>query len=380
MIKRNISVLLLFLCTIFTNAAQYSVRYLTSADGLSNSSVTAMFQDSQGIVWMGTWDGLNCWNGRWFKSFVPDPSDPASICNNVIREIGEDNEGHIWVSTDRGIDRYDPFQGVFTHYFTEEAKHVESEQAFHLCFDYGMVCASVDGKGVYRYENGSFVLLQNYPWKINRFMVSLDGIPFICTKDSRLIQGENKDIASGVKDIFRIGSYIAFQRNGSSVLESVAPVSGTRHKMDVNGVVNAVSQYEDGILLATSTGLYRFEDVDATAETVLSGMPVLAVYAASQDIIWAGTDMRGVAQIIPARDEFTTVTDIFGGSAVRCFAQDDEGLLYVGTKGSGIFVFSQSGDLVKIITTANGLPDNSVYSLASHNGYIWAGTDGVGIA
>ena len=380
MFKRFITVHFLLLYTFFASAAHYSVKYLTSADGLSNSSVTALFQDSRGIVWMGTWDGLNCWNGRWFKSFVPDPSDPASICNNVIREIGEDSEGYLWISTDRGIDRYDPFQGVFTHYFTEDAQHVESEQAFHLCFDYGMVCASVDGKGVYRFENGTFVLLQEYPWKISRFMVSMDGIPFICTKDSRLIQGEVKNIASGVNDIFRIGPYIAFQRNGSSVLESVAPVTGTRHKMDVDGVVTAVSQYADGILVATSTGLYRFEDMDATAETVIAGMPVLAVYAASQGIIWAGTDMRGAAEIIPARDEFTTVTNIFGGSAVRCFTQDDEGQLYVGTKGSGIFVFSRSGDLVKNITTSDGLPDNSVYSLDYHDGYVWAGTDGVGIA
>lgn len=378
--KRFITVYFLLLYTFFASAAQYSVKYLTSADGLSNSSVTALFQDSQGIVWMGTWDGLNCWNGRWFFSFVPDPSDETSICNNVIREIGEDDQGFIWVSTDRGIDRYDPFQGVFTHYFTEEAQHVESEQAFHLCFDYGMVCASVDGKGVYRYENGAFVLLQDYPWRISRFMVSVDGIPFICTKDSRLIQGKDKDIASGVGDIFRIGPYIAFQRNGSSVLESVAPVSGTRHRMDVDGIVNAVSQYDDGILVATSTGLYRFTDMDSAAETVISGMPVLAVYAGSQGIIWAGTDMRGAAQVIPARNEFNTVTDLFGGSAVRCFTEDDDGLLYVGTKGSGIFVFSQSGDLVRTITTEDGLPDNSVYSLECHDGYVWAGTDGVGIA
>ncbi len=378
--KRLISVLLLLLCTFFTEAAQYSVRYLTSADGLSNSSVTSVFQDSQGIMWLGTWDGLNIWNGRWFYSFVSDPSDISSICNNVIREIGSDSDGNIWISTDRGIDCYDPFQGTFSHYFTEEAIHTESERAFHLCFDYGKVCASVDGKGIYKFDNGTFNLIQEYPWRIQGFLMSLDGIPFICTKDSKLILGSGSEIASGVTGLYRAGSYILIQREGGQGLESVAPVSGKQLHMDVDGVVNSVFQYDNGILVATSTGLYRFNDMESEAETVLEGMPVLSAFAGKQGIIWAGTDMRGVAQIIPAMEEFSTVTDIFGGSAVRCFTKDDDGNLYVGTKGSGIYVFSPSGDLIRVITIADGLPDNSVYSLENHNSVVWAGTDGVGIA
>ena len=335
---RFISVLVLLLCTNAAYSTQYSINYLTSADGLSNSSVTAVFQDSRGVMWMGTWDGLNTWNGRWFKSFGPDPSDPGSICNNVIREIGEDAEGEIWISTDRGIDRYDPFAGVFTHFFTEEAEHTASEEAFHLCFNHGKVWASVDGLGVYVFENGSFTLLKGYPDKIHRLGINDDGTVAINTPDQRL------------------------------------------ESLHIPGSVNAILEYEDGILVAASGGLYHFSDLDSPPEVIISGMPVLSVYVGSQGIIWAGTDMRGVARIIPAMEEFTTVTDIFDGCAVRCFTRDDDGYLYVGTKGSGIYIFSAEGHLVRHITTADGLPDNSVYSLEYHDKTVWAGTDGVGIS
>ncbi|MCR5862097.1 hypothetical protein LRS05_08040 [Flavobacterium sp. J372] len=48
--------------------AKYSIEQLDNATGLSNSSVNCIFQDSQNLIWIGTWDGLNRFDGTEFKN------------------------------------------------------------------------------------------------------------------------------------------------------------------------------------------------------------------------------------------------------------------------------------------------------------------------
>ena len=51
-------------------AVNYDVYNLTNNDGLSNSSINSINQDSSGLLWFGTWDGLNMYNGREFKVYI----------------------------------------------------------------------------------------------------------------------------------------------------------------------------------------------------------------------------------------------------------------------------------------------------------------------
>ena len=50
---------------------KYSTQQLDNTNGLSNSSVNAIFQDSENLLWIGTWDGLNRYDGSSFKIFRP---------------------------------------------------------------------------------------------------------------------------------------------------------------------------------------------------------------------------------------------------------------------------------------------------------------------
>ena len=99
----------------------FKVDFLDSSDGLSNSSVIKVFQDSDGVMWLGTWDGLNSWNGRNFNVLKSDRGVPSTISGNVIWDIAEDSDGFLWVCTDRGVDRLDRKTMRLTRFFTEEA-------------------------------------------------------------------------------------------------------------------------------------------------------------------------------------------------------------------------------------------------------------------
>lgn len=65
------------------------VRYISNINGLTNNSVNCILEDSENTMWIGTWDGLNAYNGREITTFRYSKSDPNSISNNIIRQIIE---------------------------------------------------------------------------------------------------------------------------------------------------------------------------------------------------------------------------------------------------------------------------------------------------
>src|SRR5579864_4912394 len=79
--------------------------HLSGEQGLSNSTIEAIFQDSQGFIWIGTRDGLNRYDGHEMMVYRNAPSDSSSLSNSYIRCIYEDHEHHLWVGTINGLNR-----------------------------------------------------------------------------------------------------------------------------------------------------------------------------------------------------------------------------------------------------------------------------------
>ena len=57
-------------------------RRLDTRDGLSNSTINFLYQDSRGFVWIGTSYGLNRYDGYRFRTFYNDPNDTTTLRNN----------------------------------------------------------------------------------------------------------------------------------------------------------------------------------------------------------------------------------------------------------------------------------------------------------
>jgi ligand-binding sensor domain-containing protein/signal transduction histidine kinase len=76
-------------------------------DGLSQSEILCIFQDSEGFMWFGTQNGLNKFDGYTFEPFFNDPADSTTLSNNWIFAITEDQNGNIWIGTKSGLNRYD---------------------------------------------------------------------------------------------------------------------------------------------------------------------------------------------------------------------------------------------------------------------------------
>jgi len=82
-------------------------------DGLSQSVVNCIFQDSEEYMWFGTQNGLNRFDGYSFKKYISNPLDSTSLPDNRIFAITGDKFGNLWIGTINGLVRYNKKTNTF---------------------------------------------------------------------------------------------------------------------------------------------------------------------------------------------------------------------------------------------------------------------------
>lgn len=79
----------------------------TGTDFISDNNIRAIFEASNGIVWIGTQNGLNRFDPETnkFQKYFYSSSDTNSINDNVINSILEDSSGNLWIGTNSGLNK-----------------------------------------------------------------------------------------------------------------------------------------------------------------------------------------------------------------------------------------------------------------------------------
>ncbi len=101
--KRKISLLSVFL--VFSSlllSQTITVRDIPSLDKLPVNAIHRIFQDSEGYMWYGTFNGLCRDDGYNIRTFRSDLFHPALLSDNFITYINEDHENKIWFGTYKG--------------------------------------------------------------------------------------------------------------------------------------------------------------------------------------------------------------------------------------------------------------------------------------
>src|SRR5258705_6834610 len=98
----------------FSQKQNIKFEHLGTEQGLSQSNVICILQDSQGFIWFGTRDGLNKYDGYKFTVYKNKADDKKSISNNYIQAIKESKNGYLWIATrGGGLNRYDRQKNQF---------------------------------------------------------------------------------------------------------------------------------------------------------------------------------------------------------------------------------------------------------------------------
>ncbi|WP_166964020.1 hybrid sensor histidine kinase/response regulator transcription factor [Yeosuana marina] len=392
---------------------KYSTEQLDNTNGLSNSSVNVIFQDSQNLLWIGTWDGLNRYDGNSFKVFRPELNNEHSLTNQVILKIDEDNTGDIWVLTVHGLNRYSKKSNTFKrYYFSRKDKPPFSESEFNMALDSNktVFCAVKDwGIGYFNGDSFQLLKIKNLPSRaINKMVFTQNGELLLLLDNNELYSLKLKTNNKGKKTVSQLKQIITNVKDFGILSQNkmcFIAVSGkpvlysfndrTETKIENNNIHDVVSRTKDGLLLYNDSGYFVIDSLGKTINNAwtkkLKNQKITTLLQGTENVIWTGTDGDGLFKMSPQKKVFnlvskTQVPEIDGG-IVRAFLEVEGNSFWAGTKGSGLFRFPSKFYLNtnKPITyqnfnESNSSIDNAVFSLCKgQEDLIFIGTDGIGI-
>ena len=90
--KKSFVILIGIHLIINSYAQQFNFKNFNLAEGLPQSSVYDIFQDSKGFIWLGTQGGISRFNGIDFNTF----SQKNNLADNHVKAICEDKYSNIW--------------------------------------------------------------------------------------------------------------------------------------------------------------------------------------------------------------------------------------------------------------------------------------------
>jgi len=164
MMNRILRVIPVVILALFPAAAPgqniFRFDHIGSEDGLSQNTAFSILFDSKGFMWVGTYNGLNRYDGYEFKIFRSSPGNPSSFTNNRVIKLWEDNRGFIWLETYDGYYHFfNPVTEVFHSIPLYEGSDVHNGamRFFHQYSDDIILLGSS--------ESGLYLLKYNEPGK-----------------------------------------------------------------------------------------------------------------------------------------------------------------------------------------------------------------------
>ncbi|GAB4001951.1 two-component regulator propeller domain-containing protein [Spirosoma daeguense] len=312
--------------------------HLSVDEGLSQSSVYCITQDTKGFMWFGTRDGLNRYDAHRVEVYYRQNSQKNSIQANTINSLVTDKQGQLWVGTSRGLARYRPKQDDFERIsFTDNQLNTSADSTITSLFD--------DRKGYLWVGtlHGLYRLKSTKPYRFEPIQTLTKNAHGLGRATIRTIyQDRDQNLWVGTPD-------------GLTKLQSVA-----------SGQFRLTNYF-----LAPADSIYR----DAS-----NGINALAEDQAGR--LWVGTERKGVALFDKQNGRVVSWHAASGldlsTQTVRTIKSDGKGSFWIGTM-AGLYIVAQDGSRFRSLTnrpTDQGtLSDNSVRALfRDRDGSFWVGT------
>jgi signal transduction histidine kinase/CheY-like chemotaxis protein/ligand-binding sensor domain-containing protein len=411
---------------------------LSMEDGLSQSAVNAILQDSKGFMWFGTQEGLNRYDGYGFRVFLNDPENPASLSHDVIHALYQDRSGILWVGTDGGgLNRYDPTDGTFKRFVNDPSDPLSLSSDRVRCVyedSAGGLWIGTDGGGLNRMDVGSgeFRTFKQDPSRpgslsdnrVRDIVEDPDGALWIATYGgglNRLDPGKESFVSfrhdpadpgslgeDRIRRLLVDRSGVLWAATYSRGLDRFGPKAGDfkhyRHDPDDPSSLpsdRVRSMLEDGtgtIWIGTDKGLAEWGSggegfdrhrSDATDPRSLSDTRVLSLFQDRGGVIWVGT-YDGLNKWNATTGSFEHYRHAAGGSSklseeiVACFQEAEAGKIWIGTYGGGLNLFDRASQQFTHYghdpQNAHSLSDDRVMSLlVDRSEVLWVGTMGSGL-
>lgn len=437
--KRKITVMLfivIFFITIMessilaynsvSNNGGISFKRITIQDGLSQTTVEYIYQDSDGYMWFGTDSGLNKYDGNTFEVFRYQGEDTNSISGDIIIAIIEDDDGYLWVGTTIGLNRIDRKTGEIKRYLEGESS-LDSHNICELFIDSKGVMWITTANGIYIYNKESddfdrvlyseekdiltsqkvFSIVEDSNdiyWiatdnGLNRYDVNIGEVQkfsYDSKKNNNLIN------CNYIYDLYMDNNNILWcstiggglNRIDTKALTSLFYTYDMENESSIpsNNVHSVLRTQDNSLWIATEEGLAELNDETGEFSTyktkiydstTLTNNYVISLCESKLGTVWVGTD-DGLSIFNP-NDIFTTYRNdplnenTIKSNMVYGVYKDDEGYIWIGTKDTGINIIDRKNDRVYRLDGDDELNElltsERIFSIIGKNNKIYIGTN-----
>ena len=370
------------------NSHAFNLR--KSGGDISGSVIQSIFQDSQGLIWVGTNTGVSRFDGKESKPI-------AGLIG--VNKIAGTAIGEIIAETLYGLKIYNPGNDSIS--------------------DYGMFnntsFVTSDTKGsVFIIQGNGFVY---YKTARNSEFDNII-VPDLLSADIRFFKARDNNLClvsgSGVVRIFEIvyvGDIIRLNeqesiKTGSTILhffesenqfyflneeyrlsefafDKTTFITDLKNALQDKGTITAGVVFDNEFHFGTESGFYRIKDGNAIKISLKKGINCL-LRDKFQNLVWIGTSGDGLYTL--SHDRYSITSNLLSdfspaiSKAITAIYLDDNQTLWLGTEGNGIITvadFNVEDEIneTRLLTTEKGLPGNTVRSLQKSKYGIWIGCE-----
>ena len=396
--------------TVLNDNQKLKFKQYALTEGLSQSSVLCILQDSEGFMWFGTRDGLNKFDGQKFITYRHNSQDSTSISNSFIRSLIEDEEGNIWVGTMNGLNKYLAKENKFERFKKDESQNgfpnneiwdiaTTHDGRIWLGTNLGLEVFDRETRKISRVEkpNGKSADMGHH---IRSLLVTSEGDLWICNtntievynpvsksfKEFSYPQDEEKEVNKNYAPLLyqdaQHNLWLGY-KNGLFLFDA-ADTTFKTHQLNskkyptITDEVRSIEQdFWNNLWIGTYNGLYIIQEDnekvfhynhDENDRTSLSQNSIYSIYEDVKGDFWIGTYAGGVNYYDRSFDVFKSFTAGTNDSklnykVVSSIIEDSKQNLLIGTEGGGINVYNHATGRF----TYHIHDDNNPYSLSTDN-------------
>lgn len=346
--------------------------------GISQNTIRCIYKDHKGLMWLGTWDGLNRYDGIRFDIIRMKVGDSKTgLSNNTINAINQDKQNNLWIATDGGINciNYNNLERINLSFKSNQAI---SSDTIHSIF--------IDD------NNRIWLAAQNGLGIINASRDSILPFSSILNDSTELDNIEIRQIERFKKGIIWIGTakgLFKFDVSKNKITHYSDPKISDNH-------ITFIKSFKDSVLfVGTENGLniinlktnyiyikYPFSPVlhDIGENVFLSAL-------LTDGELLCGISVHGLYNYNIHKDEFTPFkipnigkrgADYFDpqNEDISCMLKDNYDNLWLGTAWNGFLCISPEPLLFKKFSESRkGLNDIHIWAFCLDNNNLWIGTE-----
>ncbi len=411
------------------------LNQLSTNEGLSSSMVISILQDNCGFMWIGTFAGLNRYDGKDFKVYKTNQSDPFSLADNMVFSLYLTEDDNLFIGTNAGLSMYDSKFDRFLNFSNDT-----SSCLYNLSFQTRRITGDKQGNlylatniGLINFskKNNSYELF-TYDTKnanglssslIEDVMFDSNGKLWVSTRSGlnlfdpetkmfRLIsKGVNNENFSAVRfqrlaednngaiwiTSYNKGLFCIKDYKKNEQLKQYAPNPNDPNSISSNRLLSLQIDKQNNVWVGVENdGLFLFDTESEIFHHYLSRdsdplslktYSVEYLYFDNSENLWIGTFVNGV-NIAPLHgDAIVSYKKFKGGdlsienNVVNYFIEGHDGNIWIGTDGGGLNLFDKESGLFTNFNTSNSeIPNDYITSmLEDKNQIIWMASWGDGI-